>query len=577
MQSISKEIINDIKTQNDIVDVVSSYIELNNKNKALCPFHNDHSPSFSVHKDKQIYKCFSCGESGNVITFVQKIENISYLEAVKKLADRVGIKLDIKQDKNITNNKKYYDINNLVCNFYKNNLLSSEGIEAIKYLEDRHINKDIINTFNIGLSLNNDKITKMLISKKYSEEDIITIDISKDYNEYMYDSFQNRIIFPIIDENNNVVGFSGRKYLLKDLKNEELSKYYNTKDTKIFNKGNIFYNINNAKEEIKRKKEIIITEGQMDTIRIYSIGYKNVVAIMGTALTKEHIQKILKYKCKVVLNLDQDKPGKVATLNIGEELIKNNIECSVVVFEEYKDSDEFIVKKGRDFFDKAYNNKIPFIDFKLKYFKDNNEIKDSTDISKYINDAIKAINEINDDILRELKIKELSKEFDIDESIIKSKINNKIETKVVKETIKNKYNKYDLSELRILYLMINYEDIITVFENRLGSLIDDNRSLLAYKIMEFRNDYGYFSYSDFIDYINGDEKLINVLNDVNKCYNKETYTDEEVTDYIKTIKEYEVKKQKRKLEKQMSETLDINKKIEIAKKIQNINKEVLEW
>ena len=191
--------------------------------------------------------------------------------------------------------------------------------------------------------------------------------------------------------------------------------------------------------------------------------------------------------------------------------------------------------------------------------------------------AIKAINEINDDILRELKIKELSKEFDIDESIIKSKINNKIETKVVKETIKNKYNKYDLSELRILYLMINYEDIITVFENRLGSLIDDNRSLLAYKIMEFRNDYGYFSYSDFIDYINGDEKLINVLNDVNKCYNKETYTDEEVTDYIKTIKEYEVKKQKRKLEKQMSETLDINKKIEIAKKIQNINKEVLEW
>lgn len=581
MQYISKELIDSIKSQNDIVDVIGSYIDLNDKNKALCPFHNDHSPSFSVHKDKQIYKCFSCGESGNVITFVQKIENCTYLEALEKLAARVGIKLNINTKPKVNESfKKYYDINNLVCSFYKNNLLSSDGKLASEYLKKRKITTEMINTFDIGLSLDSDKMTKILSSKKYEESDLISIDVSKDFNGTLYDSLQNRITFPIKDENGNVTGFSGRKYLESDLKNDTLPKYYNTRETKIFNKGAMFYNINNALNEIKKKKEIIICEGQMDAIRVYSIGYKNVVALMGTALTHEHIAKIQKYKCKVILNLDQDDAGKNGTINDGEELIKNNIDVSVIVFDDYKDSDEFILNKGKDAFDKAYNNRLSYIDFKLKYLKDKNTFKDAGEISIYINEAIKAINEINDDILRELKIKELSKEFDIDESVIRNKIVNKIKESVPlkKEVVKNKkYNKYDLSEIRILYLMLNYEEIINVFENRLGSLINDDRSMLAYKIMEFRNDYGYFSYSDFIDYIKDDEKLINVLNEVNMCYNKETYCDEELDDYINTIKEYSVKMLKKKYERQMNETLDINKKIELLKKIENINKEVLEW
>ena len=578
MAFVSKEIIDEIKSHNDIVDVIGSYINLSEKNKALCPFHDDHSPSFSVHPDKQIYKCFSCGESGNVITFVQKYNGVSFEEALSILADRAGIKLNIKSPKKKNSSySKYYEINDTVLKYFKNNLYSSEGKEALKYLSDRKIDKDIINEFNIGLSTSN-KLSSLL-SKKYDIKDLLDIDICKDINGKIYDTFQNRIIFPIIDEENNVIGFSGRIYLSNDLKDKELNKYSNSKENIIFRKSGTFYNINNALINIKKSKEIVITEGFMDTIRMASIGYKNVIALMGTAFNNEHLEKILKYKCKVILNLDQDDAGKKATISIGEMLIKNNVDVSVVVFEDYKDSDEYIVHKGKEAFDLAFKNRIPYIDFKLKYLKSNNSMRNSDEISNYINEAINAINEISDDILKELKTKELSEEFGIDESVIKSKLKAPTSNKIVekKEVVRKRYNKYDISEIRILYLMLHYDDVILYFENSLGYLVHDNMSSLAYKIIEFRNAYGYFDYSDFIDYISNDEEVNQTLKEVMRYHNNEEYTMEELDDYINTIKMYSVEKRKETLKKEMNETLDINKKIEIAKKIQNINKEVLKW
>ena len=295
MAFVSKDIIDEIKSKNDIVDVIGSYINLNEKYKALCPFHDDHTPSFSVHKDKQIYKCFSCGESGNVITFVEKINGVSFEEALKILADRAGIKLDVKTPRKVNQKyEKYYEINNTVNKYFKNNLVSSEGKEALKYLNDRGIDKDIINEFNIGLATNNKLYS--ILEKKYSINDLLDIDIVKEINGNYYDTFQNRIIFPIIDENNNIIAFSGRKYLKSDLDDNTLSKYSNSKETIIFKKNLTFYNINNALINIKKSKEIVITEGFMDTIRMSSIGYNNVVALMGTAFTREHLEKIIKLK-----------------------------------------------------------------------------------------------------------------------------------------------------------------------------------------------------------------------------------------------------------------------------------------
>lgn len=577
MAFISKELIDEVKSKNDIVDIIGSYISLNDKNKALCPFHSDHSPSFSVHPDKQIYKCFSCGESGNVITFVEKFLGISFQEAVKLLADRAGIKLNINVPKKINKYDKYYEITDTVNKYFKNNIFSSNGQQALKYLNDRHIDKDIINEFNIGLSTNN-KLHEIL-AKKYNLEDLLKIDIVREVDNKIYDTFQNRIMFPIIDEDNNVVGFSGRKYLVNDLDNKQLSKYVNSRETDIFIKSKIFYNINNALPNIKKSKEIIITEGFMDTIRMVSIGYNNTVALMGTAFTKEHLDKIIKYKCRVVLNLDQDNAGVIGTISIGDELIKNNIDVSVIVFDDYKDSDEYIINKGKEAFDYAYKNRISYIDFKFKYLKSNKNMKDSTDISKYINEAIKSLNDIDDDILKELKINELSREFGIDESVIKNKIklSGKKEAKKEEKITKKRYDKYDISEIRILYLMLNYDDVILYFENSLGYLIHDNMMALAYKIVEFRNDYGYFNYSDFIDYIADNELVNETIKEIMRYHNDEEYTESELEDYFDTIKEYSVKKRINELKREMNETLDVNKKIELANKINKINKEVLQW
>lgn len=579
MAFIDKSIIDEIKSKNDIVDVIGSYISLNDKNKALCPFHDDHSPSFSVQKDKQIYKCFSCGESGNVITFVQKYNGITFTEALKMLADRAGIPLNVSTTRKInTKYEKLYEINDTVNKYFKANLLSNEGIKAIKYLEDRKISKDIINEFNIGLSTSN-KLSNIL-SKKYSYDELVKLDICKDINGRYYDTFQDRIIFPIIDENNNVIAFSGRKYTNEDLNNNTLPKYSNTKETDIFKKSEVFYNINNAINEIKKKREIVITEGFMDTIRMSSIGYKNVVAIMGTAFTEKHLEKIKKWKCKVILNLDQDDAGVKGTIEAGETLLKNNIDTEVIVFDDYKDSDEFIKNKGSEAFKIAYDNRVSFIDFKLKYLKRKRNMKDAVEKAKYIKEAGLALNDLDSQILIDLKIKDIAEEFGISESDIRNeiKLNKKMAIKNVEEPKKvTRYDKYDKSELRILYLMLNYEDVILYFENTLGYLIQDDRALLAYKIIEFRNDYGYYNYSDFVDYISDNEKLMNVLKEVMKYHNNEDYTMEELDDYINTIKMYSIKKRIDTLKIEMSETFDVNKKIEIAKKIENINKEVLKW
>lgn len=579
MAFIDKSVINEIKSKNDIVDVIGSYINLNDKNKALCPFHDDHSPSFSVQPDKQIYKCFSCGESGNVITFVQKYNGITFVEALKMLADRANIKVDINTTKKVnTKYEKLYEINDTVNKYFKANLLSTEGIKATKYLEERKISKDIINEFNIGLSTTNKLST--ILSKKYGYDDLVKLDIIKEINGRYYDTFQDRIIFPIIDENNNVVAFSGRKYTNEDLNNNTLPKYSNTKETDIFKKSEVFYNINNALAEIKKKREIIITEGFMDTIRMSSVGYKNVVAIMGTAFTQKHLEKIIKWKCKVILNLDQDDAGVKGTIEAGETLLKNNIDTEVIVFEDYKDSDDFIKNKGSDAFKIAYDNRVSFIDFKLKYLKRKRNMKDAVEKAKYIREAVLSLNDLDSQILIDLKIKDIAEEFGINESDIRNeiKLNKKMAVKQVEEPKKiTRYNKYDKSELRLLYLMLNYEDVILYFENTLGYLIQDDRANLAYKIIEFRNDYGYYNYSDFLDYISDNDKLMNTVKEVMKYHNNEEYTNEELDDYINTIKMYSINKRIETLKNEMSETFDVNKKIEIAKKIENINKEVLKW
>lgn len=575
MTLIDSETVNKIRKSNDIVDVISSYIDLVPKGKnyfGVCPFHDDHSPSMSVSREKQIYRCFTCGASGNVITFVMNFENIGFVDALKKLGDKVGIHLDIKSNQKSSKYSEFYDIYKLSTNFYKNNLNSPLGEKAREYLKSRKITEDMIKTFDIGLSLN-DSLSKMLV-KKYDSKKLIDIGLSHEFNGKIVDLFLNRIMFPIKDLYGNVVAYSGRKF-----DDSDAPKYINTKETIIFKKGNILYNYFSALEEIRRKKEIIICEGFMEVIRLYSIGIKNVVALMGTSFTNDQLEVIKKLNVNVVLNLDNDDPGKLAAFQIGETLSKNGINPSVIVFDRYKDTDELIMNDGAEAFLKAYNNRANFIDYKLHYLKSNKNLTDSVELAKYINEAILSINELDDDILKEIKAKELSSEFDISLETIKSKLTNK--TLKPKESVKTKKaisnDKYRKSEIRIIYLMLNNKEVIKKYEKNLGFLPNEDMKKLANEIVYFKQTNNGWDYADFITYVMNKPWLKESLDIVLNTEQTEEYSKEELEDYFTTIKKFEVEKQIKRLTQMMKETLDIEEKIKIAKRIENIKKDVLEW
>ena len=382
-------------------------------------------------------------------------------------------------------------------------------------------------------------------------------------------------MFTIRDNFGNPVGFSARKY-----DDSDAPKYINTKETEIFKKGSILFNYCNAKDEIRKKKEIIISEGQMEVIRCHTVGINNIVSLMGTSFTKEHLEIIKKEKVSVVLNLDQDEAGKLATISIGKTLMENGINPTVIIFSKYKDTDELIESEGRDAFLNAYNSRVNFIDFELNYLKNNKDLTKSVDASTYINESIKVINGIDDDILRELKIKELSDEFGVSTDIIKSKITNK-NVKVVKEIKKIpkkiRYNKYDTSEIRILYLMLNNEEVISYYENHLGYLNNPERKKLANAIINYKNNNKTFDYSDFICYTSVREDLSKVMKEIMSYPQRDEYTVEELEDYITRVKECRVNMEINKLSENLKNTIDLEEKKRLATKIENMKKEVLKW
>ena len=322
MSKLSTEEINHICSSVDIVDVISKYIPLIQRGKnffGVCPFHDDHSPSMSVSKDKQIYKCFSCGATGNVLKFVMDYENISFIEAVKNLADKAGINvnIDLKDVPNTnTINRELYDIYDLSFKFYQNNLNTKEGIPAKEYLLNREINEEIIKEFGIGLSLKSrDTLTKLLLKKGFNINDIDRTGLIVKNDLGVIDIYCHRIMFPLYNLNGKVVGFSGRVF-----DGTSPSKYINTRETEIFKKGELLYNYHRAKDECRMKNQVIVMEGFMDVIRAYTVDVKNVVATMGTAVTKNQALLIKKMAKEVILLFDGDEAGAHATMACSNEL-----------------------------------------------------------------------------------------------------------------------------------------------------------------------------------------------------------------------------------------------------------------
>lgn len=570
MAGLPNDEINKIRKSSNIVDVIGTYVNLEAKGKnyfGVCPFHDDHSPSMSVSPEKQIYTCFVCGASGNVFTFLQEFKNISFLEAVKEVANLSGISINVKvsRPKMYEKEKKIMELAN---KFYVNNLKSEKGRDALSYLDKRGISQEVINEFEIGVALKDgDTLSKLLINKKYDEKDLINIGICNK-NDSLYDVFRNRITFPIHNQQGEVVAFSARIY-----NNENDSKYINSKESVIFKKGEVLFNYHRASLEARRGKYVLLVEGQMDAIRVYSSGIKSVLATMGTALTKEHITLLRRLNVPIKLLMDSDSAGERATIQNGELLENAGLNVEVIRLSGAKDPDEYILKYGVDKFKDAINASISLFHYKLKYYKNDKNLNNAESITEYVNSVINELNKKNDDVLTDITLNQISEEFNISKEILKNKIVKKdiIKPSIVLKKPKLRLKKYEKVASAIIYYMLNDSYYIKAFsainyipDTFYMSLVKD---IEAYYILN-KN----IEVADFLTYIKEDElKYKRIVDIINEDY---IIDESDWKNYINFLKKWINEKRIDELKNKLKNTLDINEKLEINDKIAKLKKEV---
>ena len=581
MALIESNEINDIRVKADIVDIISSYnITLEKKGKdykCICPFHDDHSPSMSISTSKQIFKCFACGAGGNVFTFVEKFDNVSFPEAVKIVADKIGYNLkqnlsNMKVDKF----KQEHEIMNLSCMFFQNNLNTSNGIIAKKYLKERKINDDIINEFKIGLALDNkNDLCKLLFKKGYKPELLESLGLISIINDKCYDFFVGRITFPLEDINGNIVGFSSRIYRGEN----DTSKYINTKETPIYIKGNTLFNYHRARGPSRKEKSLIIVEGQMDAIRVFASGVENVVALGGTALTQNQISLIKKLNVKVILCLDADEAGEKATLVNGDLLIKENINVQVIRLSDYKDPDEYIINKGIEAYKDNLKNPIDYIDFKINVERKSVNLNNSEELASYINKIILDLSKIKDSILKEITINKLAKEYNIDIDILKNKLReHDQEESIAKEiftpstkTINNKkLTGLDIAIRKVLFYMLNDEKYIKLYQNEIGYFEDRNYRLIANEIVYYSESHK-INVADFISYITNNEELYELVLEIIDTHESEL-NEVEFDNYVRVINQKSKELQIKRLKEEIKKELDMDKKKKLLENIAKIKR-----
>lgn len=563
----NNDLIKEVRSASNIVDVISSYLPLVKKGKnyfGVCPFHDDNNPSMSVSEDKQIYKCFSCGASGNVFNFVMDYEKIDFKSALYLLAKRSGINVSNNLVKTNNKNDKFYEIYNIAEKYYQNNLNTSLGLEAKSYLHNRGIDDELIKHFKIGLSLKEQNgLVNLLVKKNYSIKDISLIGLSN----MDKDLYINRIMFPLFNTNGDTIGFSGRIYNMKSD-----SKYINTRETLIFKKGENLYNYHLAKDEARKEKFLIVVEGFMDVIRLYSIGVKNVVALMGTSLTKEQTTLIKRTSTNIILMLDGDNPGKKAIVNVGQILEEENLKVNVVALPEELDPDEYILKYGKENFINLLNNPIEYSEFKINYLKEGKDLTKIDEQSSYVNEVLQELSNIDDDIKKELILKKLEKEFNLDIEFLRNKLQNmqksgKIETLKKPDDVKLiKLDKYQKATYAILNEMLNNYNAIKTYEKRLNYLPYETARYLANEIIYYSKHEKDFVLADFITQVSDKEELALYLKEVLK-YDNEVVSMANFDDYLKVIEEYKKNQEIKRLKELMKKEVDQEKKALIADKI----------
>lgn len=557
-----------IQSRANIVEIVKSYVELEAHGKnyfGVCPFHDDHSPSMSVSPDKQIYKCFVCGATGNVFNFVENFLGVSFLEAVKIVADKIGENFTIRENKVDEKNKKYYDIMNLATLLYQNNLRTELGREAREYLHKRGLNDEIIKDFSIGLALPEpDMLFKLLTSKRIAKKDMDDLGLVADGEKGTYDLFRNRIVFPLKSPTGKVNGFSGRIY-----NSESHSKYINTKETIIFKKRENLYNYHLAAPAARQEKFIVICEGFMDAIRIYSVGIKNVVATMGTALAKEQIALLKKLNVKVIIVMDNDAAGELATVSLGESLMREKIDIGVVRLTGKKDPDEYILTYGVAAFRDNLKNPMSYPDFMEIYLRKYRNLKNPVELTAYINDVINMISATGDELLIELTMNKLADEFHLDKDLLKSRVKNKEEitgVKVREEPEKDRsgeaktQNKFNKAFKTMLYYMMNDTDCMRLFLHYGLDLPKCRYRLVSNNLLYYFELNRSIDFADYLTFSENYSEVSEVVKEVIRDVHVEDFSVDDMEAVILIIKDILDKKRIQELKEEIKGELDVNRR-----------------
>ncbi len=411
----SDEVIEEVRSKNDIVDVISGYVRLQKKGSSyfgLCPFHNEKSPSFSVSRQKQMYYCFGCGAGGNVFTFLMEYENYSFVEALKYLADRGGVKLPeqeySKEAKERADTKAVLlEINKLAARYYYVQLKQTQGAHALSYLKNRELSDDTIRAFGLGYSnkYSND-LYQYLKSKGYQSEMLIKAGlISVDERQGVYDKFWNRVMFPIMDVNSRVIGFGGR--VMGDGK----PKYLNSPETVIFDKSRNLYGLNRARSS--RKPYFLLCEGYMDVISLHQAGFTNAVASLGTALTPGHASLIRRYVQEVYLTYDSDEAGTKAALRAVPILREVGITARVIRMEPYKDPDEFIKNLGAEAFEERIGKARNGFMFSLEVLEKSYDLHTPEGKTEFMREAARRLTEFEEEIERNNYIEAVAEAYHV--------------------------------------------------------------------------------------------------------------------------------------------------------------------
>ena len=576
MSWISEDDIKAIRQQADIVDVMSRYITLEKKGKdykAICPFHDDHDPSLSISTDKQIFKCFVCGTGGNVFTFVQKIENISFLEAVCKVAELIHYPLHMDTSQfqpKVDQNQPLYDCVQSYIRFLTYELQSENGESVKRYLSQRKINEDIIKRFEIGYAPESSRSVKYLKAKGFNEQILTDTGLIRTHDLNTYAVFDNRLMIPIHDENGNPVGFTARR-LNED---KDVAKYINTSETKIYHKGHLIFNYHRAKEFAKKNKRCILVEGAMDVIAFEKADIHESIACLGTACTKEQIALLKRLNVPLVVCYDGDKAGKAATYKFGKLAVDYGLNFSIVKNTTGKDPDEIFNELGKDELYLSVHKTVSFVEFLFDYLPNQYDLDNYEDKKKFTSEMQSFIERTCTDFEKAdyySRIRDLTG-FDLSHqsaNIPAPKKESRNNAAVVRN-IEPLKNGRTLAEHGVLWMILNSKLAADQFKDQIGFFQDPVCEELSLYCYDMYRNMDHIDFDVLMSYIEKEDVRNLLVSLMENPFHVDGYNEDFFNDSLMKIKECTLQAQIDNLNDQIKNVQDPMLKISLASKKQEL-------